>query len=627
MPSKTSESNPTTNTGAQHKKKKQPAAKTNALPAADKRTTRTTHDDDTQDDATPLRRLVASIANADDAALRAQAIATPRDVKGAPYDASTKPAKNETLASETYIRAATHKCVLPEPRLLRTLREPLAHGSSYSCAHAELPLGEEGVSAIVTSVGDFHGVSQLVLSGLRRDSKSLLPPDEMMALARAVHRNAGLHRLELCDCALTDDASEALARLISTGSKLSYLNLSRNSLGEKSARALLSALDGQSALAELDISANSPLSKWSGLADALGTAFKKNKSLRAITVTSTDALKAPAAAAGGARVGGSRSARGRSQAAAAPKATALARAPSAGRLGVASGSRAPVRALTAVLAEAPERLATLRLVGEMLSDTTVAKLSTLLSDKRCTISELTLTHAYVRDAGAATLAAALPRSASLTSLGLALNGISAVGARALSSCMSDARCKLSLLSLASNPIGDGGAAALAGLLSSGVSGALRKIDLARTGIGESGVRALEAALACGGTLESLGELDTLPVSVGSRCSLEWRLRANREAVAAKAEAVEARRARALAAAPEAERELRQRIFELEEDVARAGIDASRSSRERDAVERLLSDALERNNRLSATVASLCPKEDDEGVRETLSSGPTPSYIS
>ena len=146
--------------------------------------------------------------------------------------------------------------------------------------------------------------------------------------------------------------------------------------------------------------------------------------------------------------------------------------------------------------------------------------------------------------GARSLAAALQRNSSLTSLSLGSCAIGAAGAKHLATALHH-NCTLHWLEVNNNGIGDAGASALADALAYGVSaatrlrpgntgarqpGALRTLRLRRNSISDSGCAALAKALACDPPLCELdlrlncagpGGADALVASLRSstRCSL------------------------------------------------------------------------------------------------------------
>ena len=204
-----------------------------------------------------------------------------------------------------------------------------------------------------------------------------------------------------------------------------------------------------------------------------------------------------------------------------------------------------------------------------------------LSGAKCGLTALDLTHAYCEDKGAIALAQALATNSSLTKLNLSHNNVAGAGTVALADALKSNAC-LTELSLATNHANDAAVVGLAEMLTTNET--LTSLDLARNCFGTTGAHALRQALQGNRSLLSLGALETMPLGVGLRASLEWYTRNNRAwceraaaelgDVSSQGDAGDAASAKGrqhqslLRLLPETERQLREQLFTLEDACAR-----------------------------------------------------------
>ena len=125
----------------------------------------------------------------------------------------------------------------------------------------------------------------------------------------------------------------------------------------------------------------------------------------------------------------------------------------------------------------------------------VADVAEELADPGCQVMQLCLGGNLLRDSGAATIAEALKRNASLAALNLEGNGIGAPGATKMAEALQDNNA-LMALGLAFNRVGGDGAAET-------VKGGVRQLDLQGNGIGAPGATKVARALQENRTLTEL----------------------------------------------------------------------------------------------------------------------------
>ena len=145
------------------------------------------------------------------------------------------------------------------------------------------------------------------------------------------------------------------------------------------------------------------------------------------------------------------------------------------------------------------------------------------------------------------------------------------------------------------------AAALAG------NRVLTELDLGRNSINAIGAQALRQAMHSNTSLISLGGLETLPIAVGLRTSLEYYLRRNHERLDEMAlEAARATQQRdgMLRLLPPEERKLRKQIFKLEDETTRLSVVNAAQAQESAQVGKLLHETIRRNAELIDAVATL-----------------------
>eukprot|EP00967_Tisochrysis_lutea_P015398 scaffold17346_cov29-Tisochrysis_lutea.AAC.1 len=314
----------------------------------------------------------------------------------------------ETASTVKYRRLCERVAIEPEPLLLRTLSEPSAHDGAYSTADAQQPMGEEAVAAIVASVDAFVGVRKLRLVNLKRPpGVPLLSRDAVEVLARCVKVAPSLTLLDLSHNALDDPtAAQAIMHMLHGNTRLRSLILRHNQLGQHAAKAAFNELMGDESrshkLRELDLSCNPPLAKWRGQATALNKLLRSNTSVLCLGVSiGGGGVFAPPQTSAVSRTGGLQVRpvlRGRDAAPVEP-----ARVP-------------PVLTLLSTLCRQPERLRAVRLVGEALPSEAVLRLCDLLRGSN-TLTELDVSHGYVRDEGAMLIGKALQENQILVRLG------------------------------------------------------------------------------------------------------------------------------------------------------------------------------------------------------------------
>ena len=171
-------------------------------------------------------------------------------------------------------------------------------------------------------------------------------------------------------------------------------------------------------------------------------------------------------------------------------------------------------------------------------------------------------------------------------------------------------CTLTDASFAGNLLSDAAAVALAAALAGNAS--LTRLDLSRNVIRTIGAQAMRQAMHTNHALVSLGKLDSLPIGVGLRASLEWYLRNNKErrdALGVEAERAATQREGMLNLLPPEERALREQIFKLEDETHRLASENKAHETESAQVGRLLTETVKRNAELVDTVATLQSQVD------------------
>lgn len=185
----------------------------------------------------------------------------------------------DTLGSERYLRICKRLTILPEPRLVRTLRDPLGHSGSYSTQDAEVSLDATACRGLVGALEHAKGLHTIKLVGLRHGETPLLTCESLVALVHVV-RSTRIEVLDLSDNALDDTlAAEQLVGLLSQKGRLASLSLAGNELGEVFGARFFKALEHNSALRHLDISSNSGLARWNTATRELERLMKINGTL------------------------------------------------------------------------------------------------------------------------------------------------------------------------------------------------------------------------------------------------------------------------------------------------------------------------------------------------------------
>ena len=106
---------------------------------------------------------------------------------------------------------------------------------------------------------------------------------------------------------------------------------------------------------------------------------------------------------------------------------------------------------------------------------------------------------------------------------------------------------------------------------------------------------------------TLGDLATLPISVGLRASIDWYLKGNeelRDQAAVEQSGKQGHRDGLLKMLPEAEQHLRRQVYDLEDAYARANSERQQLGHENYQVNRLLDVTVTRNAELLESVATL-----------------------
>ena len=133
------------------------------------------------------------------------------------------------------------------------------------------------------------------------------------------------------------------------------------------------------------------------------------------------------------------------------------------------------------------------------------------------------------------------------------------------------------------------------------------INIGRNPINAIGAQALRQALHSNRSLTSLGHLDSLPVSVSLRSSLEWYLRNNTqhlEDLRLEAERAATQREGLLKLLPPQEAALRKQLFRFEDERARIASERAAQVLESEQVNHLLHETVKRNAELVDAVATL-----------------------
>eukprot|EP00908_Phaeocystis_cordata_P025526 Transcript_7979.p1 GENE.Transcript_7979~~Transcript_7979.p1 ORF type:complete len:556 (+),score=225.23 Transcript_7979:68-1669(+) len=472
---------------------------------------------------------------------------------GSPGGSPGRLNRGETTGSSRYARACTRLNIQADNSLLSALRDPKAYNGTYTTADAEQLLSPDGVRAIVTALDSSRGLHTVRLIGLRRLDGSFFTYEALGSLVRAVRANGSIRTLDLSDDALDDElAAGHLNTLLAHNASLTSLQLRNNGLGAKGGRAVLEALTSNRHLHELDLSCNPGLMRWNEQAPELERLLRENTALLS--------------------------------------------------LGASVPSEKAFVLLNALGRSRP--LPSLRLVHQQLGERVLLQIKSMLSSAKSGLTELDLTHAYCEEKGAIALAQALTTNRSLTRLSLAHNNIAAAGAVALGDSLK-ANCTLTDVSLASNHVNDAAAVGLAEMLTSNQT--LTALELGRNCFGTVGAQALRQALQSNTSLTSLGQLETLPIGVGLRASLEWYVRNNKgwfEKTAAELQPKSRHHEGLLRLLPATERQLREQLFELEDSCARATEESEAVQAENYQVNRLLDVTVKRNAELVDSLSQL-----------------------
>ena len=426
------------------------------------------------------------------------------------------------------------------------------HNGEYNTSAAQVQLDADGIFAIVSTLEMCRGLHTLRLVGLQRGGASLLRSETLSAAMGAVRAMAGLQLLDLSDNALQDDvAAKPLGKLLANNSSLTGLILRSNLLSHGSAKMILTHLATNRTLLELDLSDNLQL-KWGGQAVEYERLLKEN-----VTLVSFGASLRPE----------------------------------------------PATAVLSVFVRSPSRMRRLALTMMPLGEEHITILCGWLSAKQCALTDLDLTHAST-DAGGARLFRSLQLNRSLVRLTFAHNRVSTVGGTAFAEALR-ANMTLTAASLRGNLLTDAACVAIAAALAG--NRVLTELDLGRNSINAIGAQALRQAMHSNTALTSLGGLQTLPISVGLRTSLEYYLRRNEEALAQmalEAERATQQREGMLKLLPPDERKLRKHIFKLEDETTRLATANAAQAQESAQVGKLLHETIRRNAELVDAVATL-----------------------
>lgn len=263
----------------------------------------------------------------------------------------------------------------------------------------------------------------------------------------------------------------------------------------------------------------------------------------------------------------------------------------------------PATAVLSAFVRAPSRMRRLQLTMLPLSDDHITMLCGWLGAKQCALTDLDLAHAST-DAGGAKLFRALHLNRSLVRLGFAHNRVSTIGGTAFAEALR-ANVTLTAASLRGNLLTDAACVAIAAALAG--NRVLTELDLGRNSINAIGAQALRQAMHSNTSLISLGGLETLPIAVGLRTSLEYYLRRNHERLDEMAlEAARATQQRdgMLRLLPPEERKLRKQIFKLEDETTRLSVVNATQAQESAQVGKLLHETIRRNAELIDAVATL-----------------------
>ena len=174
--------------------------------------------------------------------------------------------------------------------------------------------------------------------------------------------------------------------------------------------------------------------------------------------------------------------------------------------------------------------------------------------------------------------------------------------------MRDSACLVpapSSAQLAGNLLTDASCVAIAAALAG--NSTITHLDLARNSINAIGAQALRQALHSNVALTSLGMLESLPVAVGLRASLEWYLRNNAQRLAdlsLEAERSASQRDGLLRLLPPEEARLRRQIFRLEDERNVLTTENVAQKTESSQVGKLLHETIKRNAELVDAVATL-----------------------
>ena len=441
-------------------------------------------------------------------------------------------------AADTYLKKCKQIVATPNQAFLDCLKE---QQSTYTTPTNELD--SSAVTAVCSSLDLCRSLTTLRLTGLTLSGRPMLSTQTLTTAMGSVRGMPKLRVLDLSNNALDDSiASKPIATLLTQNSTLAALILKSNNLSHTFARELLSRLASNSSLTEIDTSDNLQL-HWSGQADDYERLFKEQNA----TITAFGASLKPE----------------------------------------------PLTKLVMTWYRNPSRMRRVALTTLPLTESAIATICSWLSAKQCGLTDLDLTGAC-SDRHGARLAKALQSNSSLVRFTFARNQVGTSAGIAIAEALR-VNVTLTHVSLAGNALMDAAAVALPAALAGNKS--MASLDLSRNSIGAIGAQALRQALHQNQSMTSLGALDSLPIAISLRTSLEWYLRQNAErleAMSAEADASAQQQGGLLKLLPESEQALRRQVFALEEEAARLKTAFAQVQQTNQQVGSLLEETIKRN---------------------------------
>eukprot|EP00736_Rhodelphis_marinus_P006070 Rmarinus@m.12357 len=421
-------------------------------------------------------------------------------------DPEADPRTQRRFGEEVYINACLQFGIPPD----KTFRARLLDSNdvTFSVDDPDTSAMSEGaVRAMMMALAFNTSIKRM---SLRAIGPSVMTRGVMQDLANALSANTHLRTLDISHNGIGDVVAPAIADMLHRNVGLRVLDLSHNNLGLKGGLLIADALRDNQSITSINL-AHNPFNKFAKVSNALGEGLSANHTIEFLSVMAQKEGAEP-------------------------------------------------------LLSTLQNHGTLRYLS-MTHNKLSLRSTCLLRDLLLTggLTYLDLTHAYIEDDGAHTLAFAVFRNETLTKLNLSHNSISKSGGISFAQALKS-NTTLTDLNLSTNDMNDEFAECMSEALA--VNDTVTCVDLTRNRITSVGGEALYDGIRNNTTLLTLGQLDTMSFKVSLRQLLESQFAANRATNIAPPLSREQKLRMIYANYPESERRIRLHAHFLREHVYR-----------------------------------------------------------